>query len=264
MPRPTASAPTLQHLLASDRPVELARREVVPVNPGFIVALDAFLSADECVALMSAAVALGMQDAKPDDLRPKKNEAFLNRESLRIVDEQLAARIWSRLLPHLPQLDGREPAGLHGDSDGAAATFKFYRYRRGHRFGPHVDIAHKGAGPGEETEFTFLIYLNSAGEWSGEPMEAGPGADGGDLASQALVGGDTVFQRSVKAELARASPRQGLGLLHAHGRRCCMHEAEEVIRGSKYVLRTDVLYRRMGAQLQPETETMPGAARRKR
>eukprot|EP00962_Isochrysis_galbana_P041688 scaffold15380_cov117-Isochrysis_galbana.AAC.1 len=63
---------------------------------------------------------------------------------------QLAARIWSLVAP-APARAGREPVGLHGDSDGAPATFKFYRYRRGHRFGPHVDTAHKGpGGAGEE------------------------------------------------------------------------------------------------------------------
>lgn len=264
MPRPRAFAEgststlTLQQLLSSNAPAELARRELAPDSPGLIVAIDAFLSADECVELMSAAVALGLQPARPDDLRPKKNEAFLNRESLLIVDEQLAARIWSRLLPHVPQLDGREPVGLHGDSDGAPATFKFYRYRRGHRFGPHVDTAHKGPGAGEETEFNFLIYLNSAGEWSGEPMETGGG--GGGLASQPLAGGDTVFKRTVKAELARVSPRQGLGLLHAHGRRCCMHEAEAVSHGAKYVLRIDVLYRLSQQKPEPATGSAASSA----
>ena len=50
--------------------------------------------------------------------------------------------------------------------------------------------------------------------------------------------------RTAKAELARVSPRAGMALLHAHGRRCLMHEGEEVTRGAKYVLRADVMYKR--------------------
>lgn len=51
-----------------------------------------------------------------------------------------------------------------------------------------------------------------------------------------------MFWASAKTELVRVSPRAGLALLHAHGRRCLMHEAEEVTRGVKYVLRADILY----------------------
>ena len=60
-----------------------------------------------------------------------------------------------------------------------------------------------------------------------------------------LVGGDTVFHATAKTECARVSPEAGMALLHAHGRRCLMHEAEEVRRGAKYLLRADVMYRRV-------------------
>ncbi len=84
----------------------------------------------------------------------------------------------------------------------------------------------------ENTEYTLLIYLNTAGgeaRWEGQP----------------LVGGDTVFHATAKTECARVSPEAGMALLHAHGRRCLMHESEEVTRGAKYLLRADVMYRRV-------------------
>ena len=62
---------------------------------------------------------------------------------------------------------------------------------------------------------------------------------------QPLVGGATVFHATAKTECARVSPEAGMALLHAHGRRCLMHEAEEVRRGAKYLLRADVMYRRV-------------------
>jgi len=260
MPRAGADGRSLQHLLSPEAPVEMAACELVADSPGLIVGIDSFLTADECAALISAAAALGLQPARPDDLRPRKGEAFINRETLVLVDAPLVARLWSRLLPHLPPVDGREPVGLQGDSDGAAAQLKFYRYRRGHRFGAHVDTSHRGAQTGEMTEFTLLVYLNSAGEAvAGEPADDANGGGVGPAAGQPLLGGDTVFMRTAKAELTRVSPRQGLGLLHAHGRRCCMHEAEEVVRGAKYVLRADVLYRRIDQQQQSIIPT-PGRA----
>ena len=176
-----STASSLQHLLSPEAPADTMTRELVFDSPGLIVAIDTFLTAEECSALISAAAALGLQSARPDDLRPKKGEAFINRETLVIVDDPLAAILWLRLLPHLPPLNGREPVGLNGDSDGAAAQFKFYQYRKGHRFGAHVDTSHRGAQPGDETEFTLLEYLNSAGEaLAGEPAsgDAGGGGDG--------------------------------------------------------------------------------------
>jgi len=122
----------------------------------------------------------------------------------------------------------------------------YYRYSRGMRFDAHVDQSWKGANPGEETEYTLLIYLNSAGE----PVQG---------CEQPLIGGDTVFMATAKTELLRVTPKAGMALLHAHGRRCLMHYAEEVERGIKYVLRADVLYRRIGVPgAQPAGETQSG------
>ena len=167
MPRPAQVAPpghSLQHSLLDDGAwEERVVRDLVPDQRGLIVAVDHFLSPDECWALVTAASSIGLQPPRPDDLRPKKGEAFLCRETLALVDQPLAARLWRRLLPLLPPLDGRSPVGLHGDVHGAggASLLKFYRYRRGHSFGLHVDTSHKGGGPGEETEFTLLNILNS-------------------------------------------------------------------------------------------------------
>lgn len=94
---------------------------------------------------------------------------------------------------------------------------------------------------GEETEYTLLVYLASQGDVP--PTAPGARAPAGEaFDGRPLVGGDTVFWASAKAELVRVAPHAGLALLHAHGRRCLMHEAEEVTRGVKYVLRADVLY----------------------
>ena len=72
-----------------------------------------------------------------------------------------------------------------------------------------------------------------------------------------MLGGDTVFMKTAKAELCRVTPQRGMALLHAHGRRCLLHEGEEVRRGVKYLLRADIMYRRRpaeaAAQVDPKT-----------
>ena len=212
----------------------IVRQDLNPSQPEFIVALRNFLAPHECRTLSDFIDRAPLANSSAADRQPKKGEAYLDRQSLALVDEALSTAIWRRLRPHLPDpLDGRTPVGLHGDGRrGAASQLKFYRYLRGHRFGQHVDQSWRGADPSEATEYTLLIYLNTAGgeaRWEGQP----------------LVGGDTVFHATAKTECARVSPEAGMALLHAHGRRCLMHEAEEVTRGAKYLLRADVMYRRV-------------------
>ena len=212
----------------------IVRQDLHPAQPEFIVALRGFLAPHECRTLCDFIDRAPLANSSAADRQPKKGEAYLDRQSLALVDEALSTAIWRRLRPHLPDpLDGRTPVGLHGDGRrGAASQLKFYRYLRGHRFGQHVDQSWRGDDVEHNTEYTLLIYLNTAGgeaRWEGQP----------------LVGGDTVFHATAKTECARVSPEAGMALLHAHGRRCLMHEGEEVMRGAKYLLRADVMYRRV-------------------
>ncbi len=113
------------------------------------------------------------------------------------------------------------------------------RYEKGDQFGQHVDVSTKG-GEGEETEFTLLIYLN------GSETQA----DLDDLGQEALQGGETIFWKTKSKQLVSVAPKRGMALLHAHGRRCLMHEGAEVLKGQKYMLRSDVMYRRLSAEEQ--------------
>lgn len=96
------------------------------------------------------------------------------------------------------------------------------------------------------------MYLNGgdADEESGDAREVqspdggivARGASGGSL--PALAGGETVFYATSKRTLASVTPQAGAALLHAHGRRCLMHCGAPVMRGTKYVLRCDVMFRK--------------------
>ena len=228
-------------------PDALLAEELVPDQPGFCVVVDGLLYPSECSRLIKAIEdttdggLLGGTHLNPPsaaDLKPRKNEALLARDSCAVVDKELAARLWERLHHLLPIIAGghgpaRAATGFVGDGrmgDATPCQFKLYRYVKGHVFGTHVDVSRKGDGPGEETEYTMLVYLNSSGE---------PVPPYHDLP---LTGGDTVYMATAKRELCRFSPRAGAVLLHAHGKRCLPHFAEEVSKGAKYVLRADVMY----------------------
>jgi hypothetical protein len=69
------------------------------------------------------------------------------------------------------------------------------------------------------TEYTVLFYLTST------------------------QGGETVFYDDDGHLVASIVPEQGRVVLHRHGDRYCLdHEALAVVEGTKYVLRSDVVF----------------------
>ncbi len=105
------------------------------------------------------------------------------------------------------------PARLSGMSlAGANPRLRVYRYGPGERHGAHRDTVVELAG-GVQSLVTLVFYLN----------------DG-------FAGGATEFPELRKT----IEPRRGRALMFQHR---VLHEATQVTRGEKLVLRTDVLYR---------------------
>jgi len=84
----------------------------------------------------------------------------------------------------------------------------------------------------QETQYTLLIYLNGGGDHSGK--------EGGED----LSGGETVFYTGKRDNevCGSFSPVQGWCLFHRHGDRCLTHEGALVSKGTKYILRTDIVF----------------------
>lgn len=241
--RPKSGAPddAFGPCLVPNAPLPTEAVDLAPSQPGFVVTVPGLLSEAECAAIVAAADSFGWDPATAADRAPRKNMAYLDRDALVFRSPALEAELWRRLLPHLPPIEARVPVGLRADGvRGEAGQCRLYRYTAGQRFDRHYDVSRKGPRAGEETEFTLLVYLSSQGELP--PSSGASACAGGAAEARALVGGDTVFWASARKELCRASPRAGMALLHAHGRRCLLHEAELVERGAKFVLRADVLY----------------------
>ena len=96
----------------------------------------------------------------------------------------------------------------------------------GEVFGAHYDESTDVAAGGH-TEFTFLLYLTGG-----------------------VVGGETAFYRHAllarddAKETFRVAPELGKALVFRHGARCPPHASLAVERGTKLVLRSDVVYER--------------------
>lgn len=93
-------------------------------------------------------------------------------------------------------------------------NLRLYKYEKSMRFGKHIDesnLVEDGL-----TRFTVLFYLSSC------------------------KGGATRFEEDVAV-----IPQTGNMLIHVHGDSCLEHEADAVVSGTKYVLRTDLVCNRV-------------------
>lgn len=193
----------------------------------------------------------------------KRGEARRTNHRFSIQDAVFAERLWQdtglqRLLHDAKNMEdfasseraGSVPVGLnpnirvgrshqHGERQlTLRAYFQIYRYEPGQSFAPHYDESVKLGQ--NYTEWTLLIYISGDND---------------------VVGGETAFYpsglppcASEKDEIKRTKrlkpgyedvlvpPAQGMALLHRHGRECLIHEGKPVLKGTKWVLRSDVVF----------------------
>ena len=171
-----------------------------------------FLTPEECDQHIAISEGIGYVDA------PITTSAgFVMRkdirDNLRVMhdDVELATQLYARLEPFMPQ------TWLVWHVCGLNERLRYYRYDVGQKFEPHFDGCFRRSNV-EESLFTFMIYLN----------------DG-------FQGGETNFYRQSGRLHLSVTPEQGKALIFWHQQ---LHEGAPVREGRKYVLRTDVMYRR--------------------
>lgn len=168
----------------------------------------------ECEALVSLAETLGFEPAKIDGVLngPAGFKTEDGRDNARSAteDETISALIWERVQSTIPPLDGWQASGIN-------ERLRFYRYEPGQSFAFHQDGFYQ-RGSDERSFLTLLLYLN--GEFEG---------------------GETAFRDPDEL----FTPQTGSALIFPHDR---WHEGRPVLSGTKYVLRTDVLFNAIPTQ----------------
>lgn len=141
-------------------------------------------------------------------------QAYRDNGRIAIDSQELAQALWMnagiRDIMNSVKFEGKEALGLN-------SNIRFYRYGKGQRFGRHVDDSVE-VSPNGVTKYTLLIYLSD------------------------VVGGETVFYNHRGRKVVAVCPKPGRVLLHRHGNECLEHEALPVVEGTKYVLRSDVIF----------------------
>lgn len=218
---------------AHGRPVE--RHEIDAVSGAF--QLLNVLSAEECRRLRDLSEALGyLEDAAvslPRSIR--HNDSFTW-----VADDETCDLIWQRCRSQ-----------VHDDSDynagkavlGVNARFRFYRYGVGDYFAPHTD----GSWPGSRVIDGELVNNAYNDRWSQLSFLL--------FLSDDYEGGATQFyvsktepnrpaRRADEADIIDVRTPLGAALCFPHGShpQHCMHSSQQITAGTKYIIRSDVLF----------------------
>jgi hypothetical protein len=184
------------------------------LDPAIATIVD-LLSPEECDAHVRFSESFGYADAPVTTAYgPVVAKDVRNNDRAMLDDPERAAVLWQQVRPFVP-----ERADNSWIAVGLNERLRFYRYGAGQRFDWHYD-GYFERESGERSFFTLMVYLND------------------DFDS-----GDTLFSWN-SGELRPSptlsvKPRKGMGLLFRHA---ILHKGDTVLRGRKYVLRTDVMY----------------------
>ena len=172
-----------------------------------------FLTEAECKEHIIQAEGIGFEETlitTQDGFVP--DEIIRNNDRIIFKDLTQAEAIWARLKSSIPsEFKSRDAIGLN-------ERFRYYRYTPGQMFDWHQD-GYFGRANGERSQFTFMIYLNSDFE-----------------------GGGTSFSDIFSPEFFsdfKITPETGKALLFHHP---IAHRGDKLIKGTKYILRTDIMY----------------------
>lgn len=166
------------------------------------------LTEEECRIWIDRIKAEGPELATINTVRGVVVDSQIRNNSRVIIDDPEAANdLFERVKENAPQeIHGMRLIGVN-------ERLRCYEYQIGQRFAPHSDGAFV-RNEREQSWYTFMVYLNE-------------GFDGGETAF--FVEPEKVIK-----------PGTGMGLLFQHP---IIHEGCEVRAGTKYVMRTDLMYR---------------------
>jgi len=183
-----------------------------------VATIAGFLSAAECDDYIRLGEATGFEEAPITTSRGMMMmmKDVRNNDRVMIDDPARALALYQRLSADLAPRFQRTWTPL-----GFNERLRLYRYDIGQQFDWHRDGYFQRPN-GERSFFTFMVYLNDDFEGGATSFsDDGFGFPGGML---------------------RITPAKGMGLLFHHP---ILHRGDPVTTGRKYVLRTDVMYRRV-------------------
>merc|ERR1712183_284935 len=165
--------------------------------------LDNVLSAAECEDLLKKTVFRGR-------FRGGGRNFDRNNQRCIIDSQEYAGLIWERIKSHLPQSWNSHPVV------GPNERLRFLKYSPGEYFKPHFDGSYERPDGKEISFITIQLYLN-----------------------EGFKGGNTTFMSDGSSKDVGVVPKIGRILVFQHN---ILHEGSVLVRGTKFTMRTDVMY----------------------
>lgn len=173
-----------------------------------------FFTPEECDAAIARSESSGYEEATITTAAGQVMNKGIRDNARAIIDDPTeASRLFERARPLLPQVVTRR-----WELVGFNERWRYYRYDPGERFAPHSDGSFMRSDD-ERSQVTFMVYLNDD-----------------------FAGGETNFLTWAGDVLLSVRPARGVALVFVHWK---VHEGAAVLRGRKYVQRTDVMFRRL-------------------
>ncbi|KAK5109954.1 hypothetical protein LTR62_006443 [Meristemomyces frigidus] len=212
----------------------------------YAVVLDNVLTASECNILLEAAAAsnAGIWERAMINIGGGRQQMMEDERCCgRIIydSQKIASRVWQRIehlpaieeilrLQNVPRIFGNGPSKRD-----EAWTFsrpnermRFLKYVGGEYFRPHCDGTYETSDRKERSYFTLHLYLSQSEQ----------GAE--------LEDGATTFHSMDMKKRVDVVPKVGRILVFQH--RELLHSGDDVVRGTKYTMRTDLMYRLEGSK----------------
>ncbi|WP_422932151.1 prolyl hydroxylase family protein [Singulisphaera sp. PoT] len=170
--------------------------------------IEGFMTPEECGEVIGETEDIGYEAAPIQTIDGMRILSDVRNNTRVILDDfERANFLWERVKAEVPT--------FHGGRQAIAVNerFRFYRYAPGEHFARHQDAPFRRDN-GEVSQFTFMVYLN-----------------------EDFVGGETIFND------VGVRPKTGMALIFKHD---LPHEGSAVKQGIKYVLRSDIMYDRIG------------------
>ncbi|RIB19181.1 hypothetical protein C2G38_2083707 [Gigaspora rosea] len=177
--------------------------------------IDNVCTPEECAALIKLSEAGGYKPALVNVGGGHQQLMTDVRNSTRYIldDVKLSSDLWSRISKFVPNIWSKDSFPVVGLNE----RLRFLRYDPGERFKAHQDGSFQRPDGSETTFVTLQLYLNNEG----------------------LEGGETSFL-NFSGNKVKIAPKPGMVLVFEH---LLYHEGSEVLKGRKYVIRTDVFYK---------------------
>ncbi|QIW97605.1 hypothetical protein AMS68_003123 [Peltaster fructicola] len=242
-------------------PIAFAHESLPEYDGMYAIVIDNVLSRQECAELRQEAeesTNRGWERAMVNIGNGQQALYTDTRNCGRIIwdSQEVVDRIWNRIsdLPELKEIlrlqnnaevTGNGPARRNEvwEFTRPNERMRFLKYVQGEYFRPHCDGTYETPDRSERSYYTMQLYMNDQGPPTSQSLR-GLSKEERKLAQKNyLQGGNTAFHSYDGQRRFNVAPKAGSVLIFQH--RNLLHSGTDVLQGTKYTMRTDLMYRKV-------------------